>query len=285
MTRNVAVVTDSAAMLPAGLVERYGVFIAPLNIILNGREYLDGVDLDADTLYAALQSAPSVSTSQPSPGRLLECYQRAADAGAGEVVSIHIGSGISGTITSAQAAAALSPIPVTIVDTGQASFAEGLCALEALDVLEAGGSAADAADAARAAGARVGNTFIVKALDLARRGGRLRDAGDAVNVPVLALKPDGMQVVGNASTLDDAVALMAAHVRTAADAAGRQQQALRVGIANGGAPKIAASLRAQVATMPNVAEIIDYIVGPSMGAHLGPGNAGAVFIARPTANR
>jgi hypothetical protein len=40
-------------------------------------------------------------------------------------------------------------------------------------------------------------------------------------------------------------------------------------------------LRARVEAMPHVAEIIDYTVGPSMGAHLGPGNAGAVFIARP----
>ena len=45
--------------------------------------------------------------------------------------------------------------------------------------------------------------------------------------------------------------------------------------------EIAKALRARVEEMDHIAEIIDYVVGPSMGAHLGPGNAGAVFIARP----
>jgi hypothetical protein len=33
--------------------------------------------------------------------------------------------------------------------------------------------------------------------------------------------------------------------------------------------------------MEHVEDIIEYVVGPSIGAHLGPGNAGAVFVARP----
>jgi DegV family protein with EDD domain len=281
MTDPKAIVTDSASMLPRALAIRHNILIAPLTIVVDGHDYLEGVNLDAGELYTAMRQEAKASTSQPSPGQILQCYQQAAEAGATQILSIHIGAGISGTVNSAQAAAAQSPIPVTIIDTGQASFAEGLCVLEAADALAAGASCEQAADAARSAGAAVGNTFIVKALDLARRGGRLRDADEVAGVPVLVLQPDGIKVAGQATTLEEAVDLMAAHIRAAADAAGAASKSLRIGIGNGDAGEIAAALRARVEAMPHVGEIIDYTVGPSMGAHLGPGNAGAVFIARP----
>ncbi len=281
MSEKIAIVTDSAAMLPPAIAKQHGMFVAPLTIVVDGHEYRDGIDIDAAELYLALINEPQVSTSQPSPGRILECYTAAAAAGATEIISIHIGSGISGTVNSAQAAAAQSPVPVTIVDTSQASFAEGLCVLEAADALADGATAQQAADAARTAGAVVGNTFIVKALDLVRRGGRLSASADVPGVPVLVLQPDGMKVAGQASTLDEAVDLMAAHIRAAADAAGATNAALRIGIANGDADEIAAALRARVEKMSHIGEIIDYVVGPSMGVHLGAGNAGAVFLARP----
>lgn len=285
MTERVAIVTDSAAMLPPALIAGRSVFVAPLSIVLDGTEYADGVDISADELYARMPSVQQVATSQPSPGRMLDCYREAAAAGATAILSIHIGAGISGTFGSAELAARSSPVPVTLVDTGQASFAEGLCVLEALDALEAGASVGEAAELARRAGAAVGNTFVVKALDLVRRGGRLRDDGEdpPAGVPVLVLQPDGIKVAGSATTLDEAVQMMAAHVQTAAKAAEAHAQSLRVGIGNGAAPEIAAALRERIIKFAHVDEVIDYVVGPSMGAHLGPGNAGAVFIARPLA--
>ena len=56
----------------------------------------------------------------------------------------------------------------------------------------------------RVASAAMGNTFVVKALDLLRRGGRLgsEDGATAADVPVLALRGEGVKVVGIAKTLD-----------------------------------------------------------------------------------
>ena len=281
MIGTTAVVVDSAAYLPQSLIERYGVLVAPLTVVLDGQEYLEGIDITADEFYERLDAGQSVSTSQPSPGRLLECYERAAVQGAKRALSIHIGSGISGTVQSAQVAAESSPIPVTIVDSGQASFAEALCAWEAIDALVAGATVEVAAEHAKAASAAMGNTFVVKALDLLRRGGRLVSEGDAAGagVPVLALAESGVRVVGTAKTLDEAVAVMAARIESAAVASGGRK--LRIGIGHGAAPEIARVLRARVATMPNIGEVVDYVVGPSVGAHTGAGNAGAIFVPHP----
>jgi len=280
MIGKTAVVVDSAAYLPQHVVEKYGLLVAPLSVELDGEQYLEGIDITADEFYQRVGSAKSVSTSQPAVGRLVELYQQAAKVGASEIVSIHIGSSISGTVQSATLAAGSSPIPVTVIDTGQASFAEGLCVWEAVDALAAGKTAAAVTELVQAASKAVGNTFVVRALDLAKRGGRLAAGEEAPpGIPVMALTGGGMKVLGSATTLDEAVEAMAGHVEAAAREAGGQR--LRVGVGHGAAPEIAAALLSRIKTISGVEEIVEYVVGPVVGAHTGAGTAGAVFLARP----
>ena len=82
MIGTTAVVVDSASYLPESLIERHGVLVAPLSVRLDGHEYLEGVDITASEFYGRLASTQSVTTSQPSPGRLLARYEQAAEEGA-----------------------------------------------------------------------------------------------------------------------------------------------------------------------------------------------------------
>jgi DegV family protein with EDD domain len=277
MIKRTAIVTDSASYLPDVVRRRFGVHVVPLTVTVDGREYQEGVDLDADQFYLMLEGATEVTTSQPSPGVILEAYRSAAAEGATSVISMHIGAALSGTLQSARLAASMSPIPVAVIDSGQASFAEGLVVWEVLDALAAGIDVEHAPDIARAASSRVGNTFVVKALDLMRRGGRLEQGAIADAIPVLAYSDGAVRVSGNADTVDRAVDIMAETIRDAASAA---RHGLRVGIGHGAAEPIACELRRRVRNMPGVDEVIDYVVGPSIGAHTGAGNAGAVYIDR-----
>jgi DegV family protein with EDD domain len=277
MIGDVGIVTDSAAYLPADLCERFGVGVVPLTVTVDGRDYREGVDIEADAFYAMLEGATSVTTSQPSPGVILEAYQAAAAAGAKRIVSIHIGAALSGTLQSARLAASMSPIPVEVIDSGQASFAEGLVVWEVIEALANGVPVDRAADVAQIAAGRVGNTFIVKALDLMRRGGRLVQGAAAEAVPVLAYSDGAVRVSGNADTVERAVALMAETIR---DAAATARFGLRIGIGHGAGEPIARELRRHVCVMSGVDENIDYVVGPSIGAHTGAGNAGAVYLDR-----
>ncbi len=238
------------------------------------------MDITADEFYERIGSAKSVSTSQPAPGHFMELYRRAAEAGAEEIVSIHIGSSISGTVQSAQLASESSPVPVTVIDTGQASFAEGLCVWEAIDALEEGESVAAMTGRVQAASKAVGNTFVVRALDLATRGGRLVAGEEAPpGIPVMALTGEGMKILGSVTTVDEAVEAMAEHVEAAAREAGARK--LRVGVGHGAAPEIAAALLSRIKGMNGIEEIVEYVVGPVIGAHTGAGTAGAVFLGRP----
>lgn len=276
----IAIVTDSGSQLPAALVERYGVTVVPLTVTVDGTPYLEGTELDADAFYARFEggATPVVATSQPSPGQFSAVYEALAASGATDILSIHIGSDISGTCNSARLAAAASPAPVRLVDTGTASFGVACCVWEAAEVLAAGGSLAAAAAAATELGSSIGNVFTVRALDLAKAGGRLSagsDVDDAA-IPILSLVAGEMKVVGQASDVDDAAQAMADHVLAAGSS-------LRIGLglADAAAAPLWQALEARLVGAPEVREVVRYRIGPSVGAHTGPGTAGAFFYTSP----
>ena len=281
----IGLVTDSNAQLPDELARRYRVEVVPLTVTVDGIEYLEGVDLDADSFYDRFRSGrPAVSTAQPSPGRFAAAYEAVAERGASEILSVHIGSSVSGTVNSARLASQVSPVPVRIVDSGTASFAVSLCLWEAADAIAAGATAEEAALAAERASATIGNVFVVGALDVARAGGRL--AGDvaavAASIPVLTLTGGVMHQVERCDGLDRAAEAMAAFVLAAGRA--RRVGALRVGalrvgvgLSDAGTLGLVTALEDRLRDAAEVRELVRYRIGPSVGAHTGPGTVGAMF--------
>ena len=274
----IGIVTDSNSQIPPELAERYGVEVVPLTVTVNGEQYLEGVDLDAGEFYARFQSGrPMVTTAQPSPGRFAEAYEAAAERGATEILSVHIGSSVSGTVNSARLASQVSPVPVRIVDTGTASFAVSLCLWEAAEAAAAGATLEEAAAAAERVGATVGNVFVVGALDLAQAGGRL--AGDvaalADTVPVLTLAGGVMREVDRCLDLDEAAEVMAGFIR-----AGGPSLRVGVGVSDPGTVPLVEALEERLRMAPEVSEVVRYVIGPSVGAHTGPGTVGAMFAPR-----
>lgn len=189
---------------------------------------------------------------------------------------MHTGSAISATFDAARLASQQVDVPVHLVDTGSASFVVGCAALAAAERIAGGESATSAATDAEQVAARSGNVFVVGALDLPRAGGRLaRDTAEQASpgpLPVMRLLHGEMSVVGHADGIEDAAAKMAAEILAAGDRC-------RVGlsVADPGAREIVDALRSRLEAAPNQLELLEYRVGPSVGAHTGPGTAGAVY--------
>ncbi len=282
MIGNVAIVTDSASYLPGAVRTKYGVIVVPMHVSLDGRDYREFVDLDAATFYRQLDAGAEVRTSQPSPGEFADAYERAANAGATQILSIHIGAALSGTVNSARLAAADSRVPVRIVDTGQASFIEGLAVWAACDALAAGASLDEAEAVVGRVGQRTGNVFIVRATELLERGGRFVGGGSPSrpgSVPVLALVDGSVRPIGQAGSREAAMEALVAHLLDSA----RPGSRLRIGISNGGADELASELERRVrdsSVAPLIDVLVQYEVGPAVGAHTGSGCTGIVFESR-----
>ena len=95
---SVAVVTDTTSYLPRELVERNGIGVVDLYIVFEGeRTERESSITDYPAFFEELRSAESLpTTSQPSVGDFMAAYEPLLADG-GEVVSIHISAGLSGT--------------------------------------------------------------------------------------------------------------------------------------------------------------------------------------------
>jgi len=270
--------TDSGSQLSAELQERYDIVVVPITVEVDGHEYLEGVDLDADQFYAAFADGhrPTVSTSQPSPGQFALAYEELVDRGCTEVLSVHLGAAVSGTLNSARLAAHKASIPIRLIDTGLASFGVSCCTWAAAAVIAQGGSLDEAAQAAERVAPLVGNVFTVSSLDLVRAGGRsgaaLMDAGEVPGTPVLTLRNGKVESVGVAHSIDDAVQAMAAEALAWGPCIN-----VAVGLADRAGAAVSEALADRLRGEPSVNEIVTYRVGPSVGAHTGPGTAGAFY--------
>lgn len=270
----VALVTDSNSQLPAVLRDRYGVTIVPIPVVVDGTEYLEGVDLDADGFYELFgDGTPDVTTSQPSPGAFIEVYEAAMATGHDEIISIHVSAAMSGTMNSARIAAEMVDATVHLVDSRTMSFGVSCCLWRAADVLASGGAVSEAVAAAESLAADLYSVTALGAADLLNRSGRVLVDQSNDGVHVYRAGPDGaFESVGLGSTVDEVSDLMATTMH-------RDGEPIRIalGIADETAMPYYEGLEKRLKARDDVTEIVRYRIGPSVGAFTGLGCAGGFW--------
>lgn len=278
----VAVVTDSTAYLPEGYAVRHAITVVPLYVLIDGEEYLDGVDVDQGTLVAALRAKRRVTTSMPSPTSFSKAYREALDNGADVVLSVHISSELSGTWGAAVAAAdevnaERGEGSVRVVDSRTTVMGLGFAAVRAADVATRGANGAEVEAAAVSAAARSRTLFVLETLEHLRRGGRI-GAATAVLGTALAMKPLLHIDDGKITPLEKVRTLSRAMTRLAdlaVEAAGDQQ--VQVAVQHLGAYERAARLAERLdARIPGLDGCVVAELGAVIGAHTGPGVVGVV---------
>lgn len=135
------IVTDSATDTQMLQKKDLKIHIVPLKVTLGEKTYRDGIDISADDFYKELEASRDLPvTSQPSVGEFAEVYRQAAKEDP-EILSIHMSSGLSGTVDSARAAVELVPeADITVVDTKTLSAASGWQVAVAFNAIKAGWS-------------------------------------------------------------------------------------------------------------------------------------------------
>lgn len=278
----VAVVTDSTAGLGPELADKLGITVVPLQLVIAGTSYDDGVDPEAtpEQVAAALKDFRPVSTSRPAPQVVLETYEDLAESGVEAIVSVHLSSQVSATYESAQLAMRKCTIPVVPVDTRQIGAATGYAAIAAAQAAALGGSVDEVADAARRQAARTTSLFYVDTLEYLRRGGRVGAVGALVG-SALAVKPilgveDGRIVTRE--KVRTSVRAIARLEELALEAAGADAVDITVcHLANrDAADKLASGLAKRLAEGLAGHEVDIQEVGAVLGAHVGPGLLGVV---------
>jgi DegV family protein with EDD domain len=270
----VAVVTDSTTYLPASLIERWG--IQQVNLYVGwGDERLPEQEYELDAFYARLRDSSDLpSTSQPSVGDFLACFEPLAGEGR-DVVSIHIASGLSGTYESAVEAARVVtekglPGRVEVVDGQTGAGGLGCLVLAAAGAAEQGLALGAVVDVVHKTRGGLEMWFCLDTLEYLRRGGRI-GAAQALVGSALKIKPIltfGTEIapVGRVRTRKRAMQQMVAYQhelrsRGASDWFVQHAQSL----------DDAEALVAQGTETLGKEPLFCTQVGPVLGAHLGSG--------------
>jgi len=120
------IVTDRGADLSPDQLMDLDIHFLPLRIALEGKTYLGGEELSSEEFYHLLENTNEFpTTSQPAPGEFADLYRELGKKDP-EILSIHISSGLSGTLESAKLGAAMVPeVKVLFHDTKTLSCPEG----------------------------------------------------------------------------------------------------------------------------------------------------------------
>jgi DegV family protein with EDD domain len=280
---NTAIVLDSTADFPEA-PERFANWrVVPLYVNLEGESRRDGVDLSPDELYRRLAAgAASPTTSQPTPADfaaayapLLPSYER--------ILSLHLSAKLSGTLASAEAAAAEAGPAVRTIDTGTVCAPIAMLGFAIQRRLERGTTDEELDALIERFRREHGVLFTVETLDYLARGGRIGRAsaflGGLLSVkPILCLR-DGevvplSRVRGMSRALDE--------FRERLEAETTDAPSLRIGLAHAAAPERARALEQVVAeARPSARVELVASLGAVVGAHAGPGTVGLFWFDDP----
>ncbi len=171
----VAILTDSAADLPAEIISKMNIHVVPIIINFGQQTYLDKVSMTSEEFHVALKNKSiHPTTSQPSFGDFHRQYQYLSthfDA----IVALHIPKPISGTITASEKAAEKisGQTQITVIDALNVSAGQGLIALYAAEASLAGHSHDDVVKMTNDAISKTEFYAAITQLDFLVRGGRL----------------------------------------------------------------------------------------------------------------
>lgn len=202
------IVTDSTSDLPQYLIEQYELEVIPSILILDGKEYADGIGVSRDEFYKRLPSFQTPpTTAAPSIGDFSTRYESLLTRGCDHVLSIHAPGRLTTIINSARQAAQDFPEKITVIDSLSMSLGLGFQVIAAAEAAEMGFEAA--LDAVESTHRRLHLYAALDTLEYARRSGRLPAAvgilGGLLNIkPLIELTNGEVKAISAVRTTKQA---------------------------------------------------------------------------------
>ena len=184
----IAIATDTNSGITAMEGEKLGVFVLAMPVNLEETIHYEGIDITSEQLYDAMRQHRDVSTSQPSPGQLMELWDGILAKGYDEIVYIPMSSGLSGSCQSAALFAQDYDGRVQVVDNHRISVTQKESVISALRLVEQGYEAGQIRDFLEKHAYDASIYITVDSMEYLKKGGRVTPAA-ATLATVLNLKP------------------------------------------------------------------------------------------------
>lgn len=187
-----AIMTDTNSGINKKEADELGIFLLPMPVIVKNKTYLEGIDISLGEMYEIMEDGIETSTSQPSPGSLMEMWDDILEE-YDEVVHIPMTSGLSGSCENARGLARGYKGRVIVVDNHRISVPQRESVLEAKKMADMGKNGQEIAEYLEESGKDSSIYITVSDLKYLQRSGRLGSTsaflGSLLNIkPILTIQ-------------------------------------------------------------------------------------------------
>lgn len=277
MMNNIKIICDSLSDVPKDILEKYDIEVVPLTVILNGKEYKDGIDITKEEFYKILRDDKVYpKTSQATYAQFTEVFEKYIKQGK-EIIYISGSSSATGTYQSANMAKNdLDTDNIYTYDSQTFSFGIGYLVVKAAELAKEGKSPNEIIEILNDIREKSYLLFSVDTLDYLKNGGRISSTkatiGSILNIkPILDVK-DGLvssvaQVRGKKNVISKMIELVKENCGE-----DLSNQIIYIGYSDDFKEK--EKLTDAIKEEFNPIDIQYFMVGTCIGAHSGPGVTG-----------
>ena len=185
--KKTAIVTDSNSGITPAEAEELGIYLVPMPFFIDGELFYEGVNLSHEDFYSKMAAGAEISTSQPTPGAVLDLWHTLLEDH-DELVYIPMSSALSGSCATAEALAEDYDGRVTVVDNQRISATQRQSVLDAVSMVNDGQDASRINEVLLRDKLEASIYITVDTLKYLKKGGRITAAAAAFGT-VLGIKP------------------------------------------------------------------------------------------------
>ncbi|MDR2817265.1 MAG: DegV family protein [Oscillospiraceae bacterium] len=277
MNKNkIAILTDSGSDIPTAYLEGHDIFVVPLRVSHNDKEYLD-TDLTQEQIHEMLTSG-GVKTSLPASGDVLNVLNKIKAQGYEKVFVITISTGLSGTFNFIRIIANdFEGLAFEFLDTKNIGIGSGLSVVHAAKLIARGLDFEDVVANTSKVSLSTKVFFFLTTLEYLKKGGRLGLVdgllGSILNIkPIISCNEDGIyytvaKKIGALHATEEIFALIKKYIGNSKN--------FNLAVAHNGLVEKAAKIKQKLKDLfPNCEQLFNSVVSPALSVHTGPGLLG-----------
>ncbi len=271
----IAIITDSNSGISQKQAKEMGIHILPMPFLIDGKEYLDGIDLFPKEFYEYLSKDADVSTSQPSPESVMGLWDKLLKE-YDEIVHIPMSSGLSGSCQTAKMLAEDYDGRVEVVNNQRISITQVSSVVDAQKLAAAGKSAAEIRAVLEEEALQASIYITLTTLKYLKKGGRITPAAAALGTmlrlkPVLQIQGEKLDAFSKVRTMSAAKRVMLDAIRN--DLEGRFNGcSMRIDVAHTNNEAAALEFKKEIeAEFPGYPKILVNELSLSVACHIGDG--------------
>ena len=139
MHKKTTFMVDSGCEPPQAFMQQHKLEFVGINILMDGKRYIDGEQLLQEQFYAKVDGVKNLSTEPPSQADMIRKYKAIKNKGYERVIDIHMSSSLSKVVENSRAASRFVPgLEVHVIDTRSVSAGGFFVATKIIEMVSAG---------------------------------------------------------------------------------------------------------------------------------------------------